>query len=361
LLSSVHRLALATAALVVLPAGLAHATTYTVDMGTPPASQKAFQNLGADVNAFFPNAITIHKGDKIRFAPVSFHSVDIPKKGDIPLPLAAPSGKTIANDLDPAGNPYWFNGQPDLEFPPAILPPNLKYGKTVTFSGKASVRSGLPLGDKLKPMTVKFTKTGTFTYYCNVHPGMKGKVHVVAKTAKAPSVKSVAKAVKKQASADLRTAKTLQNPTVSGDTVQVGNSGKGGVEIFGFFPAQKTVPVGTTLTFAMSSKTLDVHTATTGPGDPENDPNSFLGKLSGSITGQPPFDQAGVYPSDSPTAAPASLTPTLHGNGFWGTGVMDRSAATPLPPSGQVTIGAPGTYTFYCLIHPFMKAVITAS
>ena len=40
---------------------------------------------------------------------------------------------------------------------------------------------------------------------------------------------------------------------------------------------------------------------------------------------------------------------------------MDRSAASPLPSSGQVTIAAPGTYTFYCLIHPFMKAVITAS
>ena len=329
-------------------------------MGVPPASQKAFQKLGADVNAFFPSVITIHKGDKIKFAPVGFHSLDIPGKGQIPLPLAGPSGTTIAGDNDAAGNPYWFNGQPDLEFSAALVPPNLAWGKTLRFSGKASVRSGLPLGDNLPPVTVKFIKTGTFTYYCNVHPGMKAKVHVVAKTAKAPSVKSVAKAVKKQASADLRTAKTLQNPTVPGDTVQVGNSGKGGVEIFAFFPGTKSVPVGTTLTFAMSPKTFDVHTATTGPGNPE-DPSTFLGKLSSSIGGQPPFDQAGVYPSDSPAAAPVSLTPALHGNGFWGTGIMDRSAATPLPSSGQVTIGAPGTYTFYCLIHPFMKAVITAS
>jgi plastocyanin len=361
LLSPVHRAALAAGVFALVPCGLAQATTYTVDMGTPPASGKAFQNLNADVNAFFPSAITVHKGDKIRFAPTGFHTVDFPKKGDIPLPLATPSGKTIANDLDPAGNPYWFNGQPDLEFPAALLPPNLKYGKTVTFSGKASVLSGLPLGNKLKPMTVRFTKAGTFTYYCNIHPGMKAKVHVVSAKAKAPSVKSVSKAVKKQASAALRTAKALQNPTVAGNTVQVGNGGRGGVEIYSFFPAKKTVPVGTTLTFAMSPKTLDVHTATTGPGDPENDPSSFLGKLSGSITGQPPFDQAGVYPSDSPTSAPASLTPTLHGNGFWGTGIMDHSAATPLPASGQVTVGAAGTYTFYCLIHPFMKAVVTAS
>jgi plastocyanin len=360
LLSPVHRAALAAGALAVIPCSLAQASTRTVDMGVPPANQKAFQKLGADVNAFFPSAITIHKGDKIKFAPVGFHSLDIPGKGQIPLPLAGPSGQTVAGDNDAAGNPYWFNGQPDLEFSAGIVPPNLTWGKTLRFSGKAPVRSGLPLGDNLPPVTVKFIKTGTFTYYCNVHPGMKAKVHVVARKAKAPSVKSVAKAVKTQVSADLRTAKTLQNPTVPGNTVQVGNSGRGGVEIFAFFPGTKTVPVGTTLTFAMSPKTFDVHTATTGPGNPE-DPSTFLGKLSSSITGQPPFDQAGVYPSDSPAAAPASLTPTLHGNGFWGTGVMDRSAATPLPASGQVTIGAPGTYTFYCLIHPFMKAVITAS
>jgi plastocyanin len=361
LLSPVHRAALAAGALALLPAGLAQAATKTVDMGVPTANQKAFQKLGADVNAFFPSTITIHKGDKIKFVPTAFHSVDFPKKGDIPAPLAGPSGQTIANDLDAAGNPYWFNGQPDLEFNSALVPPNLNYGKTVTFSGKASVRSGLPLGNKLKPMTVKFTKTGTFTYFCNIHAGMKAKVHVVAAKAKAPSAKADKKTVKKQVSTALRTAKQLQNPTVSGNNVQVGNSGRGGVEIFAFFPAAKTVPVGTTLTFAMSPKSLDVHTATTGPGDPEADPTSFLGKMANSIGGQPPFDQAGVYPSDSPAAGPASLTPTSHGNGFWGTGFMDRSANTPLPPSGQVTISAPGTYTFYCLIHPFMKAVITAS
>jgi plastocyanin len=360
LLSPLHRAALAAAALALIPSGLAQASTRTVDMGVPPASQKAFQNLGADVNAFFPSAITIHKGDKIKFAPVGFHTIDIPGKGQIPLPLAGPSGRTIANALDPAGNPYWFNGQPDLEFTAALLPPNLNYGKTVTFSGKASVRSGLPLGDKLKPVTVKFTKVGTFTYYCNVHAGMKAKVHVVAPSAKAPSAKSVAKAIKKQASADLRTAKELQNPTITGDKVQVGNAGRGGVEIFSFFPTTKTVPVGTTLTFSMSPTSLEDHTATTGPGNPE-DPTTFLGKMSASITGQPPFDQAAIYPSDSPAGPPASLTPTLHGNGFWGTGFMDASANTPLPASGQVTLAQAGTYTFYCLIHPFMKTVITAS
>ena len=57
----------------------------------------------------------------------------------------------------------------------------------------------------------------------------------------------------------------------------------------------------------------------------------------------------------------ASLTSTTHANGFWGTGFLDEVAASPLPASGQVKIDAPGTYAFYCLIHPFMKATVTAS
>jgi plastocyanin len=38
---------------------------------------------------------------------------------------------------------------------------------------------------------------------------------------------------------------------------------------------------------------------------------------------------------------------------------MDAAAATPLPPSGSVTLSTPGTYRFVCLIHTFMKGTIT--
>ena len=91
----------------------------------------------------------------------------------------------------------------------------------------------------------------------------------------------------------------------------------------------------------------------------ENEPSSFLGQLSRSIRETPPFDEAGVYPSD-PRGDPAFLTPSSHGNGFWSSGFMDRSDATPQPKTSQVKIVAPGTYTFYCLLHPFMKTVVTA-
>ena len=87
------------------------------------------------------------------------------------------------------------------------------------------------------------------------------------------------------------------------------------------------------------------------------DPNSFIGKIAQGFEGAVP-DPSGVYPSD-PTGAVATLTPTLHGNGFWNSGALDGSSTTPLPVSSKVMFGAPGTYTFYCLIHPFMKGTVT--
>ena len=39
--------------------------------------------------------------------------------------------------------------------------------------------------------------------------------------------------------------------------------------------------------------------------------------------------------------------------------VLDASSATPLASNNSVRFDAAGTYTFYCLIHPFMQATIT--
>ena len=73
------------------------------------------------------------------------------------------------------------------------------------------------------------------------------------------------------------------------------------------------------------------------------------------------IDPRGVYPSEPPGSAAATLTPLLHGNGFWNSGVLDASSATPQPgEANSVTFGPPGKYDFYCLIHPFMKATVTA-
>jgi plastocyanin len=335
-----------------IPAG-ASAATRSVDMGTPPSASKSFGKYGADVNAFFPSTTTIHVGDKVRFLPVGFHNLDLPKKGGAATPLFAPQG-TVSGATDPAGAAYWFNGQPNFQFNlPALAPKG--FGKTFSYSGAKGVQSGLPVIPKPKPVTVKFTKSGTYTYYCDIHPGMKATVQVRSKSRSIPSAKGHAKRIKDQVASALATAKKLSKQSPTGNTVDLGVAGKGGVEIFAMVPAAKTVPVGTTLTFQMTTGTYETHTATFGPGNIE-DANTYIGKLAKSLEGA--IDPAAIYPSEQPPAI-AALTPTLHGIGFWNSGALDRANATPLPPASQVTFNTPGTYTFYCLIHPFMKGTVT--
>ena len=338
--------------MLVVPAG-ATAATRSVDMGTPPSAGKALGKYGADVNAFFPSTTTVHVGDKVRFLPVGFHNLDIPKKGGKATALFAPQG-TVAGSADPAGAAYWFNGQPNFQFNlPALAPTG--FGKSFSYSGAKGVQSGLPVIPKPKPVTVKFTKAGSYTYYCDIHPGMKATVQVRAKSKSIPSAKGHAKRIKDQVAAALATAKQLSKQAPTGNTVDLGVAGKGGVEIFAMVPAAKTVPAGTTLTFQMSSGTYETHTATFGPGNIE-DSNTYIGKLAASLEGT--IDPAAIYPSEQPPGIGA-LTPTLHGIGFWNSGALDRVAATPLPPTSQLTFNTPGTYTFYCLIHPFMKGTVT--
>jgi plastocyanin len=345
---------LAVVAAVLMPATAAQAKPKTVDMGLPTKAVNEFQTkYGSDVNAFFPSKVTIRKGQKVRFRAVGFHTLDIPPKSGGPLPLLTGQGQ-ISGVNDAAGAAFWFNGQPNLQFNPALLVNN--YGKSFRQKSNKRIESGLPLGPMLKPVTVRFTKKGTVRYFCDVHPGMIGKVVVKGAHARVPSAKKDKKAVNKQIAAARKRAKKLASVVPAGNNVSVGGSAKGGVEFFGMLPANKTVPVGTTVRFAMSTRSFDIHTATFGPGNPEAEPNSYLGQIAASFEGM--IDQKGVYPSEQPPAV-ATLTPALHGNGFWNSGVMDRSSASPLPASNSVTFGQAGTYDYYCMIHPFMHGTIT--
>ena len=94
--------------------------------------------------------------------------------------------------------------------------------------------------------------------------------------------------------------------------------------------------------------------ATFGPGNIE-DPQSYLGAIAASFE-SPAIDPRGAYPSD---VTPVSLSPTTHGNGFWNSGPLDVVKQSPLPESSSLTFGTPGTYTYYCLIHPFMRGTVT--
>ena len=335
-----------------LPAA-AQAATKSVNMGTNKAQQKQLQPQGADVNAYFPSNVAVHVGDSVRFVPTSFHSVHFLGKSGKLAPIFGP-GPVINGQLDAAGAPFFFNGLPNFVTNGKLFAPPGNFGKTLASNGTQEIESGFPTAPKAKPMTVRFTKAGLRTYLCDLHPGMKGSVRVLPASKPAPSTKADANRVAAQVKKAVSESKKFASLKPPANTVLVGAAGKGGTELFGFAPSKLTVPVGTTVTFTVPSGSFETHTASTGPGDPEKQPKSYLGTIANGDD-----DPRAAYPSNPPPA-PAALTPLLHGNGFWSSGAMDAVKASPLPQSNSVTFAAAGTYEFYCLIHTFMHGTITA-
>lgn len=345
--------AVAACAALAVPATAA-AATKTVYAGPPPTAKTLARKLHAtslvkyspDINAFFNQHTTIHVGDRVKFVLGGFHTVDIPAAGGSDLPLIVTSGGLVSGVNDAAGNPFWFNGQrPNLGFNPALFKPS---GPT-RFNGKTRFDSGLPLGaGKPKPFAISFTKPGTYKYFCDVHPGMVGYITVKPKSAHIPTAKQDAAAQINQVTGDIEGALKAVKTKVPANTVSIGKSAPGGVELFAMFPASLTVTSGTVVTFRMSRHSRETHTATFGPAGELKTLSSSFG---------PSIPAQGVFPSDQ--AQPVLENPTNHGDGFATVGALDNDPTTTmLPSSGQIRFTAPGTYQFICLIHPFMHGVI---
>jgi plastocyanin len=352
-------IALATTVGVLLSAAGAQAATKTVMAGPPVAKAPKGVAKDADTNQFYRRTITIHVGDKVSWKFAGFHTVAIPAKGDGPPPLAIGDPAhpiTAANDA--ANAPFWFNGQPRIIFNPVVLAPT--GGKR--YDGTKLVTAGLPLGPP-KPFKVRFTKAGTFTYYCPIHLGtadMKGKVRVLRAGKRVPTAKQDRKAAGKQfAKAVKQVKRDAKKAAPAGNVVRAGVDSAVSA-LFRFSPARKTVKVGDTLTFAMSPTTSEVHTITFAP-------DAYLKTLAeGGIAPQSPdqalgFDPLLAYPSDLPVGGVLTHTKSSHGNGFVNTGIIDRDKFTPMGPTMRVKFTEVGTFGYICLIHPDMRGQVVVA
>jgi plastocyanin len=343
---------------------VAQAKTVTVYTGPPPnlaklvpASEGLSKSFAAkynpDVNAFFPQKVTIHVGDTVSFIRgMMIHTIDIPPVGvNTDLPLLVPTGKLAAGVNDAAGNPFWFNGKvPSLSLNPALLPT----GPTkVKYDGTKRAESGFfPPGMGAAPaFNVTFTKAGVFKVFCDIHYGMAGTVVVLPKSKALPSAAQDKAALGAQVLADVKALKAAAKIKPPANTVSVGSAGPGGAEDFAMFPATLTVKAGTVVTFTMSRDTREVHTVTFGS-------PAYLAKLTTGLLTDPLLTQQDLYPSDLPALGPIVVSPAAHGNGFANLGGLDQDSTTPLPPSGKMVFPTPGTYYYACLIHPFMRGTI---
>jgi plastocyanin len=342
--------------------GIASAATKTVVAGPPISKPPKGAPKDMDIAQFFPSAVKAHVGDTLTFKLAGFHAINFPKKGTAAPALAIPGQGAVSGVKDAAGAPFWFNGQPSFVLNPAVAFGTKSGG---AYDGSAPVNSGAPLSDgPPKPWKVKLTKAGSYTFYCPIHPGMKGKVDVVAKSKAVPSAKADAKRGTAQLAKALANLKKLDKAAPpAGDTITGGPDLSTGETLYRFTPASKTVKVGAPVTLEMSSGTPEIHTFTFA-----KDVTSLKGLAAGFIapvpgtgTSGPPtlgFAPQALYPSDVPLPP---YNGTQHGDGFMNTGILDADPKSPQPQRTTVSFSAPGTYQFICLIHPEMKGQVVVT
>lgn len=329
-----------------LPA-TASGRTHLVWAGGTPSFQKSLRaRYHAEAHDFFPHQVTIHQGDTIEWQGMSigFHSVDIPPTGGTDLPFILPTGTTASGLTDFAGNPFWFNGQPNLAFNPTLFAAS----GANTYDGRSRADSGLAVG-RPAPFKLTFTKPGTYEYYCDLHYGMRGIVVVAPRDAEVPTQAQETAGIAAQQSRDSKIASDLAGTPVSGG-VRVGISGKGSVEVLAMFPRTLYVRSGVTVTFTMPAATGEIHTVTFGPSD-------YLKPLGTSISNPTPTATV-MYPSSQ--GSPIQV-PGTHGNGFANSGGLDRGDDSPFRAQAKFTFTAPGTYRYVDLLHPYMQGTIVVS
>ncbi len=338
------------AGVLLIPAAAAQGATKDMVAGTPPkGALKGVPDFVSD-NAFYAKKVTVHQGDRVRFKTLGFHNVLLAPKGKAPQLFTTDPTKPVGSVKDAAGADFWFKDLPSVGINPAVAAPS--GGKV--FTGKQVISSGIPIAGAPKPMTVKFPKKGTYTVLCALHPGMKATIVVEAKKAKIPTKKQDAKRIRAQVKAASKLAKKLAagQGAPTGLEVRAGND-KQGIAALAFFPGTKTVKVGQSVRFAVSSKTTETHNIAFAPKDYAELAPAFLGPNG--------IDPRTAYPSE-PFGSPLVVNGTSHGNGFVNTGMLDSVKATPLPQSATVSFSTPGTYQYFCIVHgPQMSGTITVT
>jgi plastocyanin len=344
-----------------VPAAASAATTFVT---AGPAIKRAPAGVpkDADLNQFFPKAVTVHVGDSVSWTLAGFHVVELPKAGEAGPQLAVPDPSRPATGFnDAAGAAFWFNGQGTPVVPSIVA---LGSGSGKAYDGSAPAGSGLPLSAKPKPFVVRFTKAGTYTYFCTIHPGMVGTVRVVGKAKPAESATAVKRAVARQLATGFATLKRIDKARVTApNTVVAGGPDKGGAVLYRFNPSTLTTRVNTPVTLEMTAGTSEDHTFTFARNIKAAAKAADAELLAPLGTSNPPtfaFSPKWAYPSEAPGTA-VTYDGTNHGDGFLNSGVLDGDPKTPFPQKFTVSFSKPGTYTFFCAIHPFMVGKIVAT
>ena len=352
------RIAVVGIALLALGASSAQAATKPVSAGPSPSDLTALK-LGAipgdvELDLFGRRTITVRAGDRVRWTINGRHTVTFLNGYRRPGQLVTDLKDRLEGFKDDTGTPFWFNGQATVLGNTAVT--QARGGST--FSRTRIFNSGT----SARHYTLRFPRRGRFTYVCLLHPDMAGTVVVKRRHQKVPK----AAADKKQRRKELRRvvvsalaaekATTPRSAQAGSRVIQAGNDGAN-FAIHKYFPSAGSVPVGVPVTLRVSPHSNADHTFTFGPAD-------VLKTLQANLTSRRSatrleYNAQAILASDP---SPPPYGPTLHGNGFFNTGLLDTGAlgdsAVPLASSATVFFATPGTYTFQCLIHPDMTGTV---
>lgn len=215
---------------------------------------------------------------------------------------------------------------------PTVPTPGADTG-VVEFSGSEFISSGLILGEDAS-LDVKFTATGSFDYFCVIHPLMLGTVNVVDEggesqdeiTARGDEEYATALAALQALDEELETQEQVVTPNDNGGStyeITVGGDTADGA-INKYYPSEQTITTDDTVLWRAVEMTP--HSITFGPFVPQGDP----------------FEAPASIPDDNAWDG----TGTVH-SGMLGTG-------WPGGTSFALSFTQPGTYEYRCVLHDYL-------
>jgi plastocyanin len=264
---------------------------------------------------------------------------------------------TWEGTIEPHSVTFLKPGQvlPDPGSDPSLFAPTPPTGP---YDGSTFVNSGLaPLGPAtVPPFTMTFSKTGTYQYFCVIHPQMVGQVVVAAAGGQTDTPQQVF---------DRGNTEKQQWLT----------EGQNAAKDFLAKPAASTDNGDGTKTWRVEMGTSTPHTdilAFSQPpamkaGDKLQFVNNSGAPHTGTFSGsEPPIQDPSDPRTDPP--APGPSPQTLNSTAFFNTGLLPPNAPPGAGPPEAVrtytyAVPTPGTFAYYCILHApsGMGGQVTAS
>ncbi|MCC6613754.1 MAG: hypothetical protein IT320_09770 [Anaerolineae bacterium] len=278
-----------------------------------------------DLLMFAPNNLQVHRGDTVTWALAGFHNVHF---------ASAPSELVVMEDV---------NGAQVPSFNPAIAFPTIESG--ASYSG-GDVNSGIPNEVPLFSLVIDL-EPGTYSYLCDIHPGMAGTLTVVDSATAIPSPTEVTLQAGGEIGATVGAAMeafselTASMPmSTDGDTLNVQMGTPGAANVNAFFPNVAVIKAGQSVSWAHPEGTFEVHTVAWP-----------------SLMGQDivPVERQGLPPAL--TVGPALAPSTPSGSSVGADGTFNSGGIF----AGQtytLTFTEPGVYPYVCSLHLGMQGVV---